>query len=434
MRPQDVIRHKRDGGELTRDEIAYFVRGVTSGEWADYQASALLMAIFWRGMSEAERLALTEEMLHSGRTLDLSEIPKPKVDKHSTGGVGDKTSLVIAPLAAALGLCVPMISGRGLGHTGGTLDKLESIPGYRVRLSLDEFRDVLKQVGMAMIGQTEEIAPADRKLYALRDVTATVESIPLIAASIMSKKLAEGLNGLVLDVKVGSGAFMKRPKEARALAEALVGIGRGAGVRTVALLTDMDQPLGNAVGNALEVIECLETLRGRGPKDLTSLCIELTARMLVVGGLSDTVEAARSLVRACLQSGAGVEKFRQSIEAQGGDPAIVDDYDRLPRAARIEELLSEEGGYVTKLDAERVGVASMMLGAGRVRVEDQIDPAVGIVLNKKIGDRVDRGEVLARIYYNDPARLEEARATLREAFRLASERPRRAPLIKEAFE
>ncbi|CDM65503.1 thymidine phosphorylase [Pyrinomonas methylaliphatogenes] len=434
MRPQDVIRHKRDGGELTRDEIAYFVRGVTSGEWADYQASALLMAIFWRGMSEAERLALTEEMLHSGRTLDLSEIPKPKVDKHSTGGVGDKTSLVIAPLAAALGLCVPMISGRGLGHTGGTLDKLESIPGYRVRLSLDEFRDVLKRVGMAMIGQTEEIAPADRKLYALRDVTATVESIPLIAASIMSKKLAEGLNGLVLDVKVGSGAFMKRPKEARALAEALVGIGRGAGVRTVALLTDMDQPLGNAVGNALEVIECLETLRGRGPKDLTSLCIELTARMLVVGGLSDTVEAARSLVRACLQSGAGVEKFRQSIEAQGGDPAIVDDYDRLPRAARIEELLSEEGGYVTKLDAERVGVASMMLGAGRVRVEDQIDPAVGIVLNKKIGDRVDRGEVLARIYYNDPARLEEARATLREAFRLASERPRRAPLIKEAFE
>ena len=434
MRPQDVIRHKRDGGELTRDEIAYFVRGVTSGEWADYQASALLMAIFWRGMSEAERLALTEEMLHSGRTLDLSEIPKPKVDKHSTGGVGDKTSLVIAPLAAALGLCVPMISGRGLGHTGGTLDKLESIPGYRVRLSLDEFRDVLKRVGMAMIGQTEEIAPADRKLYALRDVTATVESIPLIAASIMSKKLAEGLNGLVLDVKVGSGAFMKRPKEARALAEALVGIGRGAGVRTVALLTDMDQPLGNAVGNALEVIECLETLRGRGPKDLTSLCIELTARMLVVGGLSDTVEAARSLVRACLQSGAGVEKFRQSIEAQGGDPAIVDDYDRLPRAARIEELLSEEEGYVTKLDAERVGVASMMLGAGRVRVEDQIDPAVGIVLNKKIGDRVDRGEVLARIYYNDPARLEEARATLREAFRLASERPRRAPLIKEAFE
>jgi pyrimidine-nucleoside phosphorylase len=434
MRPQDVIRHKRDGGELTRDEIAYFVRGVTRGDWADYQASALLMAIFWRGMSEAERLALTEEMLHSGRTLDLSEIPKPKVDKHSTGGVGDKTSLVIAPLAAALGLCVPMISGRGLGHTGGTLDKLESIPGYRVRLSLDEFRDVLKRVGMAMIGQTEEIAPADRKLYALRDVTATVESIPLIAASIMSKKLAEGLNGLVLDVKVGSGAFMKRPKEARALAEALVGIGRGAGVRTVALLTDMDQPLGNAVGNALEVIECLETLRGRGPKDLTSLCVELTARMLVVGGLSDTIEAARSLVRACLQSGAGVEKFRQSIEAQGGDPAIVDDYDRLPRAARIEELLSEEGGYVTKLDAERVGVASMVLGAGRVRVEDQIDPAVGIVLNKKIGDRVDRGEVLARIYYNDPARLEEARATLREAFRLASERPRRAPLIKEAFE
>lgn len=434
MRPQDVIRHKRDGGELTRDEIAYFVRGVTSGDWADYQASALLMAIFWRGMSEAERLALTEEMLHSGRTLDLSEIPKPKVDKHSTGGVGDKTSLVIAPLAAALGLCVPMISGRGLGHTGGTLDKLESIPGYRVRLSLDEFRDVLKRVGMAMIGQTEEIAPADRKLYALRDVTATVESIPLIAASIMSKKLAEGLNGLVLDVKVGSGAFMKRPKEARALAEALVGIGRGAGVRTVALLTDMDQPLGRAVGNALEVIECLETLRGRGPKDLTSLCVELTARMLVVGGLSDTVEAARSLVRACLQSGAGVEKFRQSIEAQGGDPAVVDDYDRLPRAARIEELLSEEEGYVTKLDAERVGVASMILGAGRVRVEDQIDPAVGIVLNKKIGDRVDRGEVLARIYYNDPARLEEARATLREAFRLASERPRRAPLIKEAFE
>ncbi|MER3426583.1 MAG: thymidine phosphorylase [Pyrinomonas sp.] len=433
MRPQDVIRRKRDRGELSEDEIAFFVRGVTTGEWADYQAAALLMAIFLNGMSERERLALTAQMLRSGRTLDFSHISQPKVDKHSTGGVGDKTSLVLAPLAAALGLCVPMISGRGLGHTGGTLDKLEAIPGYRVRLSLDEFSAVLERVGFAMIGQTEEIAPADRKLYALRDVTATVESIPLIAASIMSKKLAEGLDGLVLDVKVGSGAFMKRRRDARALARALVEIGRGAAVRTVALLTYMDQPLGRAVGNALEVAEAIETLRGRGPRDLTHLCVELTAHMLVVGGTCDALERARQNARAGLRSGAGLEKLRQSIEAQGGNPSVVDDPSLLPRAQRVAELSSDEAGYVAALDAERVGVASMILGAGRVRVEDEIDPSVGIVLAKKIGDPVKRGETLARIHYNDERRLAEARDLLRSAYRFSDARPRRKGVIAEVI-
>ena len=433
MRPQDVIRRKRDRGELSDDDIAFFVRGVTTGEWADYQAAALLMAIFLNGMNERERLALTEQMLKSGRTLDFSHIPKPKVDKHSTGGVGDKTSLVLAPLAAALGLCVPMISGRGLGHTGGTLDKLEAIPGYRVRLSLAEFGAVLERVGFAMIGQTEEIAPADLRLYALRDVTATVESIPLIAASIMSKKLAEGLDGLVLDVKVGSGAFMKRPREARALARALVEIGRGAAVRTVALLTYMDQPLGRAVGNALEVAEAIETLRGRGPKDLTYLCVELTAHMLVVGGIHDTLDHARQQVRACLQTGAGLQKLRQSVEAQGGDPAVVDDPGLLPQAQHVAELPSEEAGYVAALDAERVGVASMILGAGRVRVEDAIDPSVGIVLDKKVGDRVARGETLARIHYNDERRFMQARDLLRSAYGFSRTKPRRKGIIAEVI-
>ncbi len=430
MRPQDIIRKKRDGERLTKEEIRFFVRGVTTGEMADYQSAALLMAIFLNGMNEEERLCLTEEMLRSGEVLNFSDVPKPKVDKHSTGGVGDKTSLIIAPLAAAAGLAVPMISGRGLGHTGGTLDKLEAIPGFRVRLTLAEFRQTLQSVGYAMMGQTEEIAPADKKLYSLRDVTSTIECIPLIAASIMSKKLAEGLDGLVLDVKTGAGAFMKSEDDARALAEALVETGRGAGVRTVALITGMNQPLGCAVGNRLEVIECVETLRGRGPFDLTELSIELTAQMLVVGELESEIEDAREVVRKLLASGAGLEKFRESTKSQGGDPRVVDDYNLMLPAARAEDLLSEKDGYVVEIGAEVIGVACMLLGSGRMRVEDRIDPAVGIVLNKKVGDFIGRGEALLRIYYNDAARLDEVKSMLRAAYRFSDESLTPEPLIK----
>ncbi|MBA3440563.1 MAG: thymidine phosphorylase [Pyrinomonadaceae bacterium] len=430
MRPQDLIRKKRDREELTPSEIAFFVQGVTNNHFADYQASALLMAIFLNGMSEAEQQALTEEFLRSGEALNLSDIPKRKVDKHSTGGVGDKTSLIVAPLAAATGLCVPMISGRGLSHTGGTLDKLEAIPGFRVHLSLAEFRSILERTGCAIMGQTAEIAPADKKLYALRDVTATVESIPLIAASIMSKKLAEGLDGLVLDIKTGDGAFMKRMRDARRLAQTLVQIGERAGVRTVALITDMDQPLGLAVGNALEVIECCETLRGRGPQDLTRLSVELTAQMLLADGASDQMSEARKHVRDLLQSGAGLQKFRELIEAQGGDSRVVDDYTLMPQAAHREALTSERGGYIASVAAEIIGTASMLLGAGRVRVEDRIDPAVGLVLNKKIGDQVHEGEPLLFIHYNSDERLGEVNGMLRDAFHITSHKPKVARLVK----
>lgn len=430
LRPQDIIIRKRDGAELTDDEIRFFVAGVGSGAFTDYQASALLMAIFLRGMTERERLTLTREMLASGETLDFSAIARPKVDKHSTGGVGDKTSLIIAPLAAACGLCVPMISGRGLGHTGGTLDKLEAIPGYQVHLPLDEFRSTLARVGFAMTGQTAEIAPVDKTLYALRDVTGTIESIPLIAASIMSKKLAEGLDGLVLDVKTGSGAFMKTEERARELAEALTGVGRAAGVRTIALVTDMNQPLGRAVGNRLEVIECFETLKGRGAADLTELSIELTAQMLIAGAACEAADEARARIQRALADESGLNLFRESIRLQGGDPRAVDDYALMPAAARAETFTATRAGFVTNLDAEAVGVASMMLGAGRVRAEDMIDPAVGILLNKKIGDHTHEGEPLAEIHYNGDGGLREARRLLVEAFRIDDHAPARLPLVK----
>lgn len=439
MRPQEIIRKKRDREELSDGEIKAFVSGVVSGAWAEYQSSALLMAIFLNGMTERERLSLTQEMLHSGDVLDFSSLKSPKVDKHSTGGVGDKTSLIIAPLAAAAGLFVPMISGRGLGHTGGTLDKLEAIPGFSVNLTLEDFKRVLAKVGFAMTGQTKEIAPADRKLYALRDVTSTVECVPLIAASIMSKKLAEGLDGLVLDVKNGEGAFMKTEADARVLAETLVQIGRGAGVRTHALVTDMNQPLGRAIGNRLEVIECLEVLKGRGAEDLAELSFELTAQMIVAGEgiVDDNVETkelhlgeARERVKRLCDGGAGLEKFRESIAAQGGDARIVDDYELMPPAKHILEVQSEEDGFVVGLNAEDVGVASMLLGAGRGKVEDIIDPAVGIILHKKIGDRVRVGESLAQIQYNDDAKLEESMGLLKKSYRFAAIEPERAPLIK----
>jgi pyrimidine-nucleoside phosphorylase len=415
MRAVDIIRRKRDGHKLSPEEIEAFVAGATRREWPDYQVSALLMATVLRGMTASETAALTAAMVNSGVRLDLSDVPGPKVDKHSTGGVGDKVSLVLAPLAAACGVVVPMMSGRGLGHTGGTLDKLESIPGFRVGLSLEEFRAALREVGCALIGQTAEIAPADKVLYALRDVTGTVESIPLISASIMSKKIAEGIGGLVLDVKCGSGAFMKTRENARKLAESLTAIGTAQGVRTEAVLTPMNVPLGRAVGNALEVIESAEVLKGRGPKDVEELSVHLAARMVRLGGLAATLEAAEAKVRKALSSGAGLEKFRQVIARQGGDPRVLDDYGRLPAAPQREVIRADRAGYVSGFEAERLGRATVLLGAGRDRVEDGVDPAVGAVVLAGPGQQVKAGEALVELHYRDPARLGAAKILLRDA-------------------
>jgi len=429
MRAVDVIQKKRDGHELTRDEITAFVEGYTRGSIPDYQASALAMAVFFKGMTAAETVALTESMMRTGEVLDLGELPGPKVDKHSTGGVGDKTSLVLAPLAAACGVYVPMISGRGLGHTGGTLDKLESIPGFRVGLSLDEFRAVLRKSHLGLIGQTPEIAPADRKLYALRDVTSTVESRPLIAASIMSKKMAEGIDALVLDVKTGDGAFMVREEDSRALAEAMLAIGRGMGKKIVALITDMEQPLGRTVGNALEIVESIETLQGKGPADLETLSVELAAWMLSLAGAPADLDAARARVREALASGAGLEKFQEVIALQGGDPRVCDDLSRLPRAAETVELRAESKGRVTGIACRAVGTAAMLLGAGRETVDSRIDPGVGLVLRKKVGEPVAAGESLATVHVNDRRRLDEALAMLRRAIRVGAEAPAPRPLV-----
>lgn len=433
MRAVDVIQKKRDGGALSADEIAFFVSGYTAGKIPDYQASAFAMAVFFRGMTAEETVALTRSMMTTGEVLDFSALPGPKVDKHSTGGVGDKTSLVLAPLAAACGVFVPMISGRGLGHTGGTLDKLESIPGFRVGLGLDEFRAVLARAGLGLIGQTPQIAPADKKLYALRDVTATVESRPLIAASIMSKKMAEGIDALVLDVKTGDGAFMKTFADSRALAQAMVDIGKGMGKKIVALITDMDQPLGRTVGNALEVVECVETLRGRGPKDLESLSVELAAWMLHLA-TGEALDAARGRIRQALASGEGLKRFRQVIELQGGDPAVCDDTSRLPRARRTVEVAAGAAGVVTRIGCSAIGHAGMLLGAGRETVDSAIDPAVGLVLHKKVGDAVARGEPLATLHVNDEARLGDAEGLVRSAITIGATAPAPTPLVRQVIE
>jgi pyrimidine-nucleoside phosphorylase len=429
MRAVDIIIKKRDGGTLGREEIGFFVTGVTNGTLPDYQASALLMAILVRGMSAEETAWLTDAMVHSGERVDLSAIPGPKVDKHSTGGVGDKTSLILAPLAAACGLVVPMMSGRGLGHTGGTLDKLEAIPGFRVGLSLDEMKAALASVGCAMIGQTAQIAPADKILYALRDVTGTVESIPLISASIMSKKIAEGIDALVLDVKTGSGAFMKTEADSRRLAESLVSIGNASGVRTEAIITAMETPLGRAVGNALEVVECFEVLKGRGPGDLTDVSVELTARMLVLGGAASDRPAAAKRVRQAIASGEGLERFRRIIERQGGDPRVVDDYARLPSAPERHVITAPRAGFVTRLDAALVGRASVSLGAGRDRVADAVDPAVGILIKATVGDEVRAGDPILELHYRDAAKLQQAIGRAAEAVGIGDARPAERPLV-----
>ncbi len=423
MRAVDIIQAKRDGRALTAEEIRFFVDGVTAGTLPDYQASSLLMAIFLRGMTTEETARLTDAMVHSGVRVDLRDLPGVKVDKHSTGGVGDKTSLILAPVAAACGVPVPMMSGRGLGHTGGTLDKLESIPGFRVNLSLDEMKSALAKTGCAMIGQTAQIAPADKKLYALRDVTGTVESIPLISASIMSKKIAEGIDALVLDVKTGSGAFMKSEADSRRLAESLVAIGKASGVQTEAIITAMEAPLGRAVGNALEVIECLDVLKGGGPQDLVEVSVELAARMVVLGCVAGDLPAARDQVRRAIASGAGLDRFRQIIEVQGGDPKIVDDYGRLPHVPDRWTVAANRSGFVTALNAELVGRASVVLGAGRDRVEDPVDPAVGIMVVAKPGDEVRAGDPVLEIHFRDSARLEAAKRLTDQAITIGDAPP-----------
>jgi pyrimidine-nucleoside phosphorylase len=427
MRVVDLIRRKRDSGELTRVEIEELIAAYTRGDIPDYQMSAWLMAVVLRGMSRPEIAALTEAMLHSGSVLDFSGLPGPKVDKHSTGGVGDKTSLVIAPIVAAGGVKVPMISGRGLGHSGGTLDKLESIPGFNVNLSLADFRRVLETCGCALIGQTAEIAPADKKIYALRDVTGTVESPALICASIMSKKLAEGIDALVLDVKTGSGAFMKKIEDAANLAELLVETGKRMGKNVVALLTDMNQPLGRKAGNAMEVAESIEVLSGTGPADLRELCLELAAWMFFLGERVKTVEEGKRLSSDLIASGHAREKFREIVGLQGGDIGVIDDPRRLPHARQTLEVTSPTDGFIAATQCEQLGVACVVLGGGREKKEDTIDPAVGLEFHKRIGDAVKRGEPLCTLHYNAATRLDEARRLVETAYQIATEKPKAIP-------
>ncbi len=438
MRPQDVIRKKRDGQPLSHEEIKFFIDGVTHGQIADYQISALLMAIYLNGMNHAEQQALTESMLQSGSILDFSDIPKPKADKHSTGGVGDKTSLLIAPMVAACGVCVPMISGRGLGHTGGTLDKLESIPGYRVNLSATEFKKVLQQVGYAMAGQTAELAPADKKMYALRDATATVEAIPLIVASIISKKGAAGLDAMVIDVKVGSGAFMRDETRAKELAHALVSTGNSCGIKTRALLTDMNQPLGRAVGNSIEVKECIDILRGEvseSVRPVLDLSLELSAHMLVLANVEQTIAAAHHKVQRALETGAALEVLRLNVEAQGGEPRVCDaPASFLPLVSESFKVESRRSGYITSVDTTEIGHAIAAIGGGRVRIEDVVDPTVGFMADLKIGDRVSGGDTIGVVYCKDDANAREAARRIQDAYHISEEPPSdHEKLVKEVI-
>jgi pyrimidine-nucleoside phosphorylase/thymidine phosphorylase len=446
----DIIRKKRDGAELQRAEIEFLVNGYTHDEIPDYQMSAWLMAVLLRGMSRAELAALTESMLNSGQVLDFSELPAAKVDKHSTGGVGDKTSLIIAPIVAAGGVFVPMISGRGLGHTGGTLDKLESIPGFNVNLSVTEFRRVLAQCGAGLIGQTKEIAPADKKLYALRDVTGTVESPYLICASIMSKKLAEGIDALVLDVKTGSGAFMKSEKDSVFLAELMVETGQRLGKRITALITDMDQPLGRAVGNALEVAECIEILNGQSSQgsaaegsgfegsgverinDLRELSLVLAAWMFLLAKRVRTVDEGRELAEQMITSGKARDKFREMIRLQGGNADVMDNPNLLPQAQHKADIKSPASGFVTAIMSEQIGIAGVLLGGGRAKKEDSVDPAVGIMVHKKVGDRVSTGDALCTVHYNSAERFTNAAPLIEKSYTIAAAAPPQSqPLIRQ---
>ena len=434
LRVPAILERKRDGLVLTRAEIDFLIAGYTRGDVPDYQMAAFAMAVHFSGMTDGETTDLTRAMLHSGEILDFSDLEGPKVDKHSTGGVGDKTSLVLAPLAAACGVTVPMISGRALAHSGGTLDKLESIPGFRVGLGLDEFRATLRAHKLCFIGQTVEIAPADKKLYALRDVTATVPVLPLIVASIMGKKLAEGIDALILDVKTGDGAFMQREEDAVTLASRMVAIGKGMGKRVAAVITDMNEPTGHMIGNALEIEESIRTLRGQGPKDLTDLSVELAAWMLVLTSVQPDLDAARAKIRGAIASGAGLDLFRRVIEVQGGDPRVCDDFSFLPHSSHRHEIRATAGGLVHRIGCRAMGEASMILGAGRNTVADKVDPAVGIELALKVGDAVSRGDLLATLHFNDQARLDAALVRLDGAFEIAAEPVPAHPLVRRVIE
>ena len=426
---REVIQKKRDRGTLTQEEIAFFVRGYMASEIADYQAAAWLMAVYLNGMTPDETKTLTREMRDSGTVLDLSSIRGMKIDKHSTGGVGDKTSMMVAPIAAACGVAVPMITGRALGHTGGTLDKLESIPGFNARPSPAKIVEILSSAGAVIMGQTDDLAPADKRIYALRDVTSTVESIPLITASILSKKLAEGIDGLVMDVKTGSGAFMPTLKLATALARSIVDVCRAMKTKIVVLITDMEQPLGRAIGNALEIRECIEFLNGRTPEDLETVTIALAAHMIRLGGQARSINHASKLAYEAVSRGEAAKRFRQIISAQGGDERVMDNPDLLPRAAQIQDFRAKANGFLVRCDAKLLGLASNTLGAGRNRVEERIDPAVGLYLEKKLSDRVVKGDVLCRIHWNDEHRLASALPLIERAFEVKTSRPKGRPLI-----
>jgi pyrimidine-nucleoside phosphorylase/thymidine phosphorylase len=435
MRAVDLIYAKRQGEELSTEAVGWLIDGYVRGRVPDYQMAAWLMAVFYRGLSGGELRALTDAIMRSGQTFDWSAIPGPKVDKHSTGGVGDKVSLILAPLAAACGLVVPMIAGRGLSHTGGTLDKLEAIPGFNVNLDRRQMERVLRRVGAAIAGQTDRFVPADKKLYALRDVTATVESIPLIAASIMSKKLAEGCESLVLDVKVGSGAFMTTRKRARELARTMIDIGRTMGRRVAALLTDMSQPTGRAVGNANEVIEAIECLKGQAwPRDLKTITLALTGRMLTLGGVARDAKQAGLLMSKALDSGAALEKLRAMVEAQGGDARVVDDPRRLKLAPREGVIVAPRAGWLARLDTREVGRAACVLGAGRQTKEDRIDPSVGLWMEAKIGDRIERGQPLFTARYRRESVWQDARRRLTGCFELREQPVVRSRAILETLE
>jgi pyrimidine-nucleoside phosphorylase len=429
MRAYDIICKKRDKGKLTREEIEYFISGFTSDKIPAYQMSSLLMAIFLNGMDTKEISDLTLSMMNSGEVLDLSSIPGIKVDKHSTGGVGDKVSLVLAPLVAACGVKVPMISGRGLGHTGGTLDKLESIPGFRTDLSTIEFKKNLSQIGVCIMGQTEKIAPADKKLYALRDVTGTVDSIPLIVSSILSKKLASGVDGIVFDVKCGNGAFMQTQASAKELVRTLIQICRKMKKKAVALITDMNQPLGYAVGNSLEVIESIETLKGRGPQDLMDITLALGTEMLILGKKAKDKKEAKEKLKQAIISGKGLEKLKQLIKTQGGNPKVIDNYSLLPQAKCKIEVKSEKTGYVKSIQTKEIGLACCKLGAGREKVDDQVDPAVGILLKKKMGDYVKKGESIAYVFSNSLTKGKMVAEELRKSYRFSNKKIRRLKKI-----
>ena len=434
MRMYDIIMRKRNGEELTKEEIDFFIRGYTRGEIPDYQVSALMMAIYFQGMDEEETLALTMAMAHSGEMLDLSSIKGTKVDKHSTGGVGDKTSLALAPMVAACGISVAKMSGRGLGHTGGTIDKLESFPGFSTGISREHFIRQVNEIGISIMGQTADLAPADKKLYALRDVTATVDNMSLIASSIMSKKLAAGADAIVLDVKTGSGAFMKTLEDSLALAREMVRIGNGAGRNTIAVVSDMDQPLGRAVGNALEVKEAIDTLRGQGPADFVELCMTLGSQMLIAGGRAQEEKQARAMLQEAISKGTALDKLAAFIEAQGGDPAPVYDTGLLPQAAYVEPILSNTEGYVRQIRCDEIGICSLLLGGGRETKDSEIDLAVGLVLTAKVGDYIKQGEPLAYMHFNDRERAEAARERFYQAYTLGGEKPQAPALIHQVLD